>query len=91
MGISPFASPNVPKAFIQAKPTPTSIKLAGVYINLRELSRHLGCDHGHLSRVFNSKRGPSMRMAARIALTLNMTIDEFVTAIAVRRDRTRLR
>lgn len=29
-------------------------------------------------------------MASRIALTLNMTLDEFITAIAVRRDRTRL-
>lgn len=90
MGVSPFQSPRVPKEFVQARPTPTSIKLAGVYINLRELSRHLKCDHGHLSRVFNSKRGPSIRMASRIALTLNMTLDEFITAIAVRRDRTRL-
>ncbi len=90
MGVSPFAPPRVPKQFVQAKPTPTSIKLAGVYLNLRELSRHLGCDHGNLYRIFNSKRGPSMRMAARLAMTLNMTLDGFVAAIAVRRDRTRL-
>lgn len=91
MDISPLAKPRIPAAFVQTRPTPTSIKIAGVYINLRELSRYLECDHGHLSRVFNSKRGPSVTMARRIAVTLNMTTDDFLNALITRKNRTRLR
>lgn len=80
----------IPVAFIQQDPGPTSIRFAGHYINLRRISRHLACDHGHLSRIFNSSRDPSMKMARRLAETLNMTLDAFLTALDVRKNRTKL-
>lgn len=81
----------VPKRFIQQKPGPTSVKFAGVYLNLRKMSRDLQCDHGHLSRIFNSKRNPSLDLAILIAKSLNMGIEDFLSALLERERRTALR
>lgn len=91
MDTSPATPSKIPKKFVQARPTPISVKFAGVYLNLRELSRHLDCDHGHLSRVFNSKRSPSIQMAVQIAAALNMGVDHFLAALTAREHRTSIR
>lgn len=80
----------ISKKFLQAKPNAYSVKFGGAYLNLREIARRLECDHGHLSRVFNSRRGPSLQMAQRLAEALGMSVDDFLTALRARKNRTKL-
>lgn len=85
MGSSP-----IPAEFIQPAPNAGSVKFAGVYLNLRSMSRALACDHGHLSRIFNSGRTPSVRMLSRLAAMLHMSMDEFMLALDARKNRTKV-
>lgn len=82
----------IPAEFLQATPTAGSVRFAGVYLNLREIARYLNHNpsHSHLSRIFSSDRTPSVRMMRRLAVTLNMTSDEFLIALEDRKNRTKI-
>ena len=45
-------------------------------INRSEMSRQLGVDIAHISRILSGKRNTSLNMSARIADYLGITIDQ---------------
>lgn len=49
-----------------------SVRLAGRYINLMEIERVGGMDHGYVSYILQGKRVPSVAYAQRLAKCLGM-------------------
>jgi transcriptional regulator with XRE-family HTH domain len=61
--------------------TPQTVYLAGVPINLAQISREHGLDHSYLSRIFAGKQNPSIKTSRRIAAALGMHVGEFIEAL----------
>jgi transcriptional regulator with XRE-family HTH domain len=55
-------------------------------VNRSEMSRQLGMDVAHVSRVLTGKRNPSIHTAAKMAEYLGLPLDKFyalITAVKV--------
>lgn len=83
---------------IEDHPTPKTVQLGGVYVNLRQLARMTGVDNGYLSRMLLGKRDPlrmGLGLAMQIAGALGISIDDLIQALYDRQkklilDRTKL-
>lgn len=59
---------------------PTNIlNVKGEYVSRMVLSRAVGIDVGHISRIFSHQRGISYEAATKISAYLGFSIDEFCT------------
>jgi transcriptional regulator with XRE-family HTH domain len=50
-------------------------------VNLSEVSRKTGYTLSHISRVFSSRREPSMRCLMAVAKALGLSVDETISLI----------
>jgi transcriptional regulator with XRE-family HTH domain len=74
-----------PRAFLEDKPTPQSIKLGGRYINMLKLSEATGFSHSYVSRILAGKRSPTIPYLRKVAEALYMTVDDLLECIEDRR------
>lgn len=74
-----------PPSFIVRNPKCQNYKFAGRYLNLKLLAKHLGINHGYMSRIMSGERTPSVAYALLIANALHLSLDEFVEAVRERK------
>lgn len=70
-----------PRACLEDNPTSQSVRLCGRWVNLSELARNEGLDHGYLSKIFAGERVASTTYNRRIARGLHMTMDDLLEAL----------
>lgn len=75
-----------PKAFIVDEPDNRNIRFGGKFINISDLSRSLGIDITHTSRVLRGTREASVKVAISLASALGMSMDDFLSAIDDRKN-----
>ncbi len=66
---------------IETKPTPQTVYLGKLPVNLSAISRKHTIDIGYLSRIFMGKQVPSVATAEKIASSINMSVGDFLAAI----------
>lgn len=80
----PVFTSRVPTMCLESKPTPQTVYLAGVPINLSTLARTMKADHSYLSRILSGERQPRYRHGQKIASALGMSFEAFATHIMAR-------
>ena len=63
------------------KPNPQTIRFAGKFINLSEISRQSGIDSSYLSRIFRGERMPTVPYIRTISGILGMGVQQFLDAL----------
>lgn len=76
-----------PTKYLHDNPNPNTPTLAGVAINLAELSREEELDYSYLSHLFSGNKLPSPKYAARLADALGMSPAGLYVAIYDLQDR----
>lgn len=74
---------------IEASPNPQTRTFAGHPINMSALARTTGCSPSHLSRIFKGMSCPSLPLAKALAISLSVSVDEFVAHLDGLRDKVR--
>lgn len=69
-----------PQACLETRPTPQTVYLLGVAVNLSAICRAANMDHGYMSRLFRGERHPSPKYLRRVAAALHMSADVLDTA-----------
>lgn len=69
------------KGCIEARPTSQTVYMGSVPINLSAISRLQKIDRAYLSRIFSGKQEPTLRVARKIAMALEMGPEDFLKAI----------
>jgi transcriptional regulator with XRE-family HTH domain len=72
---------------IEREPNKASVKFCSRFINLSEIARTQGLQPATVSRIFSGIRMPSLQSAIKIADALEMTVDNFLGALAEHRRR----
>lgn len=67
-----------PTSCLLDTPTRMSVRFAGRFINLSEMSRVGELELSYLSMIFNGKREASMKMSRRIAAVLGMDLVDYL-------------
>lgn len=57
------------------------VDTTGICVNRSAMSRALGTDLAHISRIFSGQRKPSFKLAARIAEYMGISLDELDTLL----------
>lgn len=78
----------VPVCCLEPKPTPQTVRLSGIPINLSALARTTALDLSYLSRILSGNRAPTVTYLEQIADALGMDLEPLLVAIRARRART---
>jgi DNA-binding XRE family transcriptional regulator len=62
------------------------IRLGNRTLSRRQLARLVGVNPTHIGMIFNGRRHPSIELAARIADTFDITLDELFQVLRQRVD-----
>lgn len=68
-------------SIIVQNPNTQTVKFAGKYINLSEISRNQGIDTSYLSRIFRGERMPTVPYIRKISAALGMEVQQFLDAL----------
>jgi Helix-turn-helix len=67
-----------PNRSLSTKPSSQTVLFVGKFISLTTIHLYTDISMSHLSMIFQGKRHPSLKVARKIALALNMDLSVFV-------------
>src|SRR5476649_2776366 len=67
---------------IEEHPNTQTMRFGGKWLNLSAIAAATGTKQPELSRIFNGQRKPCIETAMKVAAVLQMTLDDFYSAMA---------